>query len=120
MMKPTGCLLWRDPEPLVTGPLNQSFELLETFVKESHWWRSLLGCRECGQQYFFEFHEEVDWVDGEDPQFSTWVPVATQQDLETLKAAGALDLRGFRPHLRKDWPKGAERRVYWVKDDELS
>lgn len=114
MKAPTGCALWRNPEPAATAPLAASFELVETFVKESHYWRYLLKCRECGQLYFFQFEEDVDWVDSDDPQYSTWVPVETADEIAQLKAAGALDLRGFVPHLRKDWPKGEARRVYWV------
>jgi len=113
MKSPTGCALWRNPEPLVTGVLEQSFERLERFVQDDHWSRSLLRCRECGQLYFFEFYEEVDWADGDDPQYCTWIPVET-----SLRAAGRLELRRLAPRLCEDWPKGGEQRVYWVRDGE--
>jgi hypothetical protein len=108
--------LWQQPERIVDGGLEPHFELLETFGKDSHWWRHLLRCRECGQLYVYEFHEEVDWVDGEDPQYVTWVPVETQADIAAVKAAPAGVMGSFVPRLCKDWPKGAKKaKLYWVK-----
>jgi hypothetical protein len=114
--EPTRCALWKRPEQVAGGPLKTHFELLETFVKESHWWRYLLRCRECGQRYFFEFYEEIDWVGGDDPQFSTWIPVSTEDEIEAARAAPAGALGGFVPRLCKDWPRDAEEpKVFWIK-----
>lgn len=117
MKAPTGCVLWTDPEPVASAPTAAHFELLETFVEDSHWWRYLLRCRECGQRYVFEFAEEIDWVDGDDPQYCTWVPVESDAEVALVRASGRLDMRSFLPHLRKDWPKGEDRKVYWVTGD---
>jgi hypothetical protein len=117
MKTPTGCALWKEPERVVAGGLQSGFKLLETFVHESHWWRYLLKCRECGQLYVYEFYEEVDWVDGEDPQFTYWVPVETETEIASLRTAPAGGLAAFAPRLCKDWPKGAkEAKLYWVKN----
>ena len=117
MNQPKNCVLWRNPEPVVKAPLQDSFELLETFVEESHWWRYLLKCRECNQLYVFEFQEEVDWADGDDPQHATYIPVETDEEIQVLKAAAPLDIRMFRPYLCDDRPKGSKRKIYWVTDD---
>ncbi len=117
MNQSRSCVLWRDPESVISAPLADGFELLETFVKESHWWRYLLKCRGCGQRYFFEFLEEIDWADGDDPQYCTWIPLETDEELERLKAAAQLDMRTFLPHLCDDRPKGEKRKVYWVTGD---
>ncbi len=114
MNQPKNCVLWRDPASVVSRPLQDGFELLETFVKESHWWRYLLKCRECGQLYFYEFLEDVDWADSDDPQYCTWIPVETDEEVERLKAAAELDMRMFKPRLCDDRPKGEQRKVYWV------
>jgi len=114
MKLPKSCVLWLDPASVVSLPLQDGFKLLETFVKESHWWRYLLECRECGQLYFFEFQEEVDWVDGDDPQYCTWIPIDTDEQVQRLKMAAPLDLRMFLPHLCDDRPKGEKRKVHWV------
>jgi hypothetical protein len=116
MTRMKNCRVWRNPEAVVVKPLAEGFELLDTFVKESHWWRYLLQCRDCGQRYFYEFYEEVDWVDGDDPQFCTWVPVETDEEVARLKTAGQLGLRTFRPHLCNDHPKGEARKIYWVRE----
>jgi hypothetical protein len=116
MLKPpTQCALWTDPEATLANPLKQQFALHATFVEESHWWRYLLECRECGQRYVYEFHEEVDWADGDDPQYVTLVPVKTQAEIDAVCAAPQDCLGGFVPRLCKDWPKGAARHhVRWV------
>ena len=110
------CALWKDPEATVARGLQAQFELLETFGKESHWWRYLLKCRDCGQLYVYDFHETVDWEGGEDPQFVTWVPVATDDEIAAVKAAPPGLLGGFTPRLCRDWPKGQDRpALFWVR-----
>lgn len=116
MKVPTNCRLWTDPARVVADGLQARFELLRTFVKESHWWRYLLKCRECGQLYVYEFYEEIDWADGEDPQYVTWVPVETDDDIAAVTAAPAGVLGSFVPRLCKDWPKGAAAaKLHWVR-----
>jgi hypothetical protein len=115
MREPTQCVLWSKPE-LANEPKKGRFELLETFVEESHHWRTLLKCCECGQRYFFEFHEEIDWEDGDDPQYSTYIPVETDAEIEALKEASLIGLLRFFPRLQKDHPKGAKApSVRWIK-----
>ena len=110
------CALWKDPEATVARGLQAQFELLETFARDSHWWRYLLKCRDCGQLYVMDFHETVDWEGGEDPQFTTWVPVATDDEIAAAKAAPPGALGSFTPRLCKDWPKGQDRpSLYWVR-----
>jgi len=108
-------VLWKYPE-LVNAPISGPFELLETYSKDSHLWRYLLRCRECGQRYFFEFYEEIDWVDGEDPQYSTYLPVETDAEIAKLQNATQVELLQFTPRLQKDFPKGAkEPTLRWVQ-----
>lgn len=94
--------------------MKETFYLIHTYIYESHWWRYLLKCRECGQLYFFEFSEEIDWEKGEDPQCSVYIPVDTLQEIETLKRnTGTLE--HFRPQLSSDYPKGAKKpAVGWL------
>lgn len=118
MKAPTDCIFWREPQRITARPMAELFERLETFVEESHWWRHLLKCRECGQRYFFEFYEQIDWQAGEDPQYSTWIPVETDVDIEALKATDVVGLLEFTPRLSRDFPKGrTASRVYWVRGE---
>jgi hypothetical protein len=115
MSPPTQCALWTDPEATLAKPLKQQFTLHATFVEESHWWRCLLECRDCGQRSVYEFHEEADRADGDDPQYVTFVPVETQAEIDAACAApqGSSPVRAAA--LRKDWPKGAAlHQLRWV------
>jgi len=115
MKAPTQCVLWKKPK-LAQGSKSERFELVEFYVDESHWRRYLLKCRECGQLYFYEFYETIDWEHGEDPQYSTYVPVETAAEIEALKATDHFDLRQFSPRLQHDFPKDAKvPTVYWVR-----
>jgi hypothetical protein len=102
MKEATQCVLWNKPE-LTDGPMKERFELLDTFMYESHQWRYLLKCRECGQLYFFEFYEEIDWEDGKDPQCSIYIPLETGN--ESLKHASRFELLQLFPRLQNDFPK---------------
>jgi hypothetical protein len=114
MDKPAHCRLWTHPE-IVTNGISKNFELIETYAEESHWSRRLLKCRECGQLYFYEFNEEVDWESGDDPQCTTLIPVKTEEEIEALKGASPLQLASFLPRLQKDWPKGAKAPILrWI------
>ena len=98
MTEPTQCVLWLEPE--LAEPLKNRFNLVETHVDEAHWWRHLLECRECGQLYFFEFYERIDWDSGDDPQYATF----GQEEIERLK-----------PRLQKYFSKDAKRPTFgWV------
>jgi hypothetical protein len=114
MKKPTQCVLWEKPE-LVYGTMKERFELIATYISESHLWRYLLKCRECGQLYFFQFYEEIDWDDGDDPQYSMYIPVETDEEVEVLSKTSPLELLEYTPRLTSAHPKGAkERQLYWV------
>jgi hypothetical protein len=118
MRKPTQCVLWGQPE-LVGIPKQNLFELIDTYVDDSHWFRKLLKCRECGQLYFYEFYEYIDWVNGNDPQYQTYIPVETEDEINTLKkTASPLELLKFYPRLQRDFPKDAEKpKNFWVGID---
>jgi len=113
---PTQCVLWDKPE-LVLEPVGQLFELLETYEEESHFWRYLLKCRECSQLYFYEFYEEIDWEKGNDSQQSTYIPVNSQEEVETLKMKSSFELQQCFPRLQKDLPRDAEHpTARWLKE----
>lgn len=109
------CKLWKEPE-LVNSPLQERFELSETIEKLSHWWRYVLTCRCCGQRYFYEFYEEIDWASGKDPQYSVWVPFETDEQLSALKDCPPRQFAGLAPRLCKDWPKEADKpSLGWIR-----
>jgi len=68
MHRPTRCHLWQ-VDVLQSQDLRDIFEVVETFEDTSHFSRCLVR-RRCGQLYFYQFHETIDWEDGDDPQYS--------------------------------------------------
>jgi hypothetical protein len=116
MKKPTQCALWEHPEILLDQQKRQDFfERIDTYVGESHLMRDLLKCRECGQLYFYEFYDWIDWEEGHDPIYVTYIPVETEDEIKTLKAASQFGLLDFSPRLLKDFPMDAEKpTVRWI------
>jgi hypothetical protein len=111
---PTQCVLWERPD-LIDAPLREHFELVEEYEHESHFWRYLLKCHECGQLYFFQFYEEIDWVDGRDPHDVVFIPVETSEQVEALKATSVVGVLRFSPRLHRTYAKDAEKiETYWI------
>ena len=109
MKAPTQCALWEKPELIhERGDRMDYFERLETLVDESHEDRDLLKCKECGQLYFFEFYEEIDWEDGDDPQYWTYIPVETGAEIEMLKKASPPKLLEYLPAVASGLAEGCK------------
>jgi hypothetical protein len=97
------------------APMKEGFELIDTYADESHLRRYLLKCRECGQLYFFEFYEWVDWEHGNDPQYSKYIPLPTASDAQMLRKASQAEPLLFSPSLNIDFPKNADAlTIYWA------
>jgi hypothetical protein len=112
--KPVQCHLWTavNIEP---ADLYNNFDVVVIFVDESHLMRSLWKCKECNQLYFYEFYEQIDRQRGQDSQYSTFIPVKTSADIKVLRNSSSIELNGFVPSLRDDFPANAkERRIYWA------
>ena len=116
-VEPRQCLYWEKPE-LVRGGMKERFELIETYEDDSHLRRYLLQCRECGQLYFHEFFEWVDWMEGNDPQYVTYVPVSTVEEAAALAALDESALQMASPALCINFPSDAkEPTVFWRGKD---
>jgi hypothetical protein len=98
---PTGCALWEHPER-AGGKFSEIFEEVASYEDSSHLERALYMCLECGQQYFFEWYEWVDWDGGNDRCYSTLIPVQTQEQLEALKQTDMFSLMRYYPRLHLD------------------
>ena len=94
--------------------MKEGFELIETYANEEHLKRYLLKCRQCGQLYFFEFYEWIDWDKGNDPQYSKYVPVSTVEEAALLAGLNQSDLQQVSPSLCIDFPRDVEAPIiYW-------
>jgi len=113
--EPRQCLYWREPERVRDGGLRERFELVEEYEDESHLRRYLLKCRECGQLYFFEFYEEIDWDEGNDPQYTKYVPVGSAADGAELARLSPAALLSVTPRLCIDFPQDADSpTIHWA------
>jgi len=115
MSIPVQCHLWQS-EKLTMKDLLESLTVVETFLDESHLTRDLRKCKFCGQLYFHEFLERIDWEKGDDPQYQTFIPITSKEEVGPLLQADEFGLQAFSPRLLADWPKGAELpRILWVR-----
>jgi hypothetical protein len=92
-----------------------------TLIDELHFIVSLRACSGCKQRFVAVMTETVDWADGEDPQYRTLLPL-TPDEAQALASRGSgvseSMLNGLGPGRRSlcaDWPKGADKRIYWHK-----
>jgi hypothetical protein len=109
-------LIEKTPDRTDLVPLDQHFTLLKTFTKESHLWRYLLKCRSCEQLYFYEFYEEIDWSEGKDPQYCTFIPVKSRDEAEVLSKKSVMDLLGIIPRLQNDLNQNGIRSIVWINE----
>lgn len=99
MINPIQCRYWNEPEAL-NGGYWDAFERLRHIVDERHLDRMELRCKECGQHYFYEFTEEVNFGDGGDPHIISLIPVRSEGDMQTLLQTSALGFRTVYPRLQ--------------------
>jgi hypothetical protein len=111
--EPRKCVLWRSPERL--EDIHKLLDPIETYLDDSHHMRRLMTCRECGQLYFYEFLEFIDFENGEDPQYRTYVPVTSTEDAALLSHLPRWDLLRCAPAIHSNWPKERDKaHIAWV------
>ena len=110
MKNPTQCILWNKAE---LTPADLDFELVKTFTESSHFDRNILKCRECGQLYFHEFYEVVNF--GDDDMYDTYIPVETEEEIKILsETKNSLELLQFSPRLQYDLERGKNSPLRWI------
>lgn len=113
--RPARCRLWQKPDLTPADLRPQDFSVLETYLEESHHMRRLLQCRACGQLYFYEFTEAIDWAAGNDPQYRVYIPVSALAEAQRLSSLPPSELLSLLPRLHVDWPaEAAAPRARWV------
>lgn len=103
---PLHCHLWTK-ETLTREEIVSSLELVETYEDDSHEIRKLLKCKQCGQLYFYEFLEHIDWVAGNDAMYRQWIPVDHQESAKLLAQESSMELLNY-PAIRVDFPSDAK------------
>lgn len=108
-------LMSKTPSESDLVPTYEHFNCLKVFVDDSHVFRYLLQCKLCGQLYFYEFYEEIDWANGNDPQYVTFIPVKSAEIAEELNRKSPMGLLEMLPRLQHDTGKGNTGVVRWVR-----
>jgi len=110
---PRECHLWTKPG-ITAGDIQTALVQVSLYEDDSHLIRTLLKCRLCGQLYFHEFYEIVDWEQGNDAQYSSWIPIDDPQSAYDLNMLAPLELLRF-GGLRIDFPTTADQPTppYW-------
>jgi hypothetical protein len=111
MAPPIKCRLWRSGE--LTDGNFEILDLVNTYSKKSHFSRELVKCRECSQLYLKEFYEEIDWIEGDNPQHITYIPVRSSGEAELINHVGLYQFQNFNPCIKIDRPKGGPKKIYW-------
>jgi hypothetical protein len=101
LRSPIQCELWEHPERAAVK-FSEIFDEVESYEDSSHLERSLYKCRECGQLYFHEWYEWVDWDEGNDRSYTTVIPVQTPEEIEALKQTDVFGLMRYFPRLQWD------------------
>ncbi len=96
LKQPIHCHLWQE-RTLTRDDLD--LESIVSFADESHFARSVVRCRRCGQLYVFQFYELVDWQNGNDAMSTVYVPIE-KDDIESMRRARPVDLTQSTPRLQ--------------------
>lgn len=97
----------------------RTLALVKELIDESHFRITLRACPECSQHFISVFIEDVDWADGDDPQYWSLMPLRMEESIrlvvlpapELLRQLGQLG--AGRRALQRDAPKGAAVSVFW-------
>jgi hypothetical protein len=88
-------------------------------IDESHFHVMILACPRCAQRFVSVFTETIDWVNGDDPQDSTLLPITEAEDADLVQRREALTEKDLnwvgsrRRSLRRDRPSGPAQRIFW-------
>lgn len=104
LLEPVQCQLWKKGELSKEEIRHWPFKTLREFLDESHMTRSLLKCEECGQLYFYEFYEVVNFEGGEDDMFYKYIPVESEKIAEEMLKMSPLALAIYTPQLQINFP----------------
>jgi len=88
-------------------------------VDSSHYRVMILVCGSCSQPFLSVFRETIDWIDGDDPQYWTLMPVTAAEAAELEQQpilAVESEVHKLWPERRSlhyDHPKDTPPRTYW-------
>lgn len=106
MKKPIQCHLWQK-EKLNKDDL--TFDTVKMLTESSHLDRGILKCKQCGQLYFYEFYEYVNFGISDDKMYTTYIPIE-EKDVQELENNSPLELLDKAPRLQWD----DDDKIHWI------
>lgn len=92
-----------------------NFEIVKVYRDDSHLKRRLLRHIPSSELYFYEFKEEIDWGNGNDPQYRTYIPVENEERADEINKLDVLKILSISPQIRFDWSSGDSKVIKWFK-----
>jgi hypothetical protein len=86
-----GCTICLPPDANDARSARAGLTAVTTLIDEAHYIVSLAACPRCRQRFVSVFTETIDWVNGEDPQRWTIMPISESD---------AVDLVSYGPRLQ--------------------
>lgn len=113
MKAPTQCNLWLRED---LTPFDLDMEIVKVYTRTSHIERDLLKCRECGQLYFHDWYEHVNFKGGAS-MYDTYIPVETETEIEELSnVEQSADLARYVPQLHGSFTNDRNDNLKWVTE----
>lgn len=113
MKVPTQCQLWLRTD---LTPFDLNMEMVKVFTRTSHIERDLLKCRECGQLYFHDWYEHVNF-NNDAAMYDTYIPVETEKEIDELSnIERSADLAQYVPQLHGSFTNDRDDHLKWVTE----
>ena len=92
-----------------------NFENIKIYSEDDHLTRRLMKYKPTGELYFYEFKEDIDYVNGNDSQYRTYIPVETEEKADEINKLDIFGIHKISPRLIDDWLADGKRRTRWIK-----
>ena len=113
-----GCGICWPSSPESAWEAVSQLSITEFLIDEPHFIVSRRHCPACQQAFVSVMTETIDWMDGEDPQYRTVMPLLEQEANDLAGTSNDIEskLRTLAPQrrsLKMDFPKGEPQKMYW-------
>lgn len=93
----------------------KNFESIKVYSEDDHFMRRLIKYKPTEELFFYEFNEEVDYVNGNDPQYRTYILVKDEQEADEINKLDFLQILKITPRLIDDWRADDTRTTKWIR-----
>lgn len=87
---------------------------VKEYIDSPHLSRWLSRCELCGQLYFGEFYEVVDWNKGDDKQYATLIPVESESEADEISELSPFQILMMHPMIVDDSHDKTGKGIHWT------